>query len=185
MASINVEAASDRRRSVNHDLPLIPCIDFLLCLVAFLLVTAVWSQMARLGAHARVPGRPDEPPVPGEPRVLHVGSEGSRSFWLVWREGSTVYRRVDVEKKGVPFGEGDLRYPALAQAVAAEWREHGSHRKASDPRLDQAVLHTSNATPFAELAAVLDALNQPARELDVAPGQQVRVPAFQVAFAVD
>lgn len=31
----------------NHEIPLIPFIDFLLCLVAFLLVTAVWSQMAR------------------------------------------------------------------------------------------------------------------------------------------
>ena len=188
MAGINVEAGGGPagRRPVNHDLPLIPFIDFLLCLVAFLLVTAVWSQMSRLSAHAQVPGNQDTTPKPHpeDSRVLHVG-EGSRSFWLVWREGSTVYRRLDVERKAVPLGSGgEVQYPALAQAVASEWQNHGQHRAASDPKVDLAVVHTSNATPFAELAAVLDALHAPVRDRAVGPGQ-VRAPAFEVAFAVD
>ena len=62
---------------------------------------------------------------------------------------------------------------------------YGSHRVASDPKLDLAVVHTSNTTPFGELAAVLDALHAPARDLVVGPGQQVRAPAFEVAFAID
>jgi biopolymer transport protein ExbD len=188
MAGISVGSGGDTsgRRPVNSELPLIPFIDFLLCLVAFLLVTAVWSQMARLGAHAQVPGDKSAPP-PGnpEPRVLHVG-ESNRSFWLVWREGSTVYRRIDVEKKPVPLGQaGEVQYPALAQALTTEWQNYGTHRAASDPKLDLAVVHTSNGTPFSELAAVLDALHAPARDLVLAPGQQVRAPAFNVAFAVD
>ena len=187
MAGINVEAGGGPagRRPVNHELPLIPFIDFLLCLVAFLLVTAVWSQMSRLSAHAQVPGGRETPPIPPpESRVLHVG-EGSRSFWLVWREGSTVYRRLDVERKAVPLGSGgEVQYPALAQAVVSEWQNHGLHRAASDPKHDLCVVHTSNTTPFAELAAVLDALHAPARDMAVGPGQ-VRTPAFEVAFAVD
>jgi hypothetical protein len=67
----------------------------------------------------------------------------------------------------------------------SEWQNHGLHRAASDPKLDLAVVHTSNATPFAELAAVLDALHAPARDMAIGPGQQVRAPAFEVAFAVD
>lgn len=104
----------------------------------------------------------------------------------MWREGSTVYRRVDVERKAVPLGpSGDVQYPALAQAVASEWQNYGSHRAASDPKLNLAVVHATNTTPFAELAAVLDALHAPARDMVVGPGQQVRAPAFAVAFAVD
>jgi biopolymer transport protein ExbD len=60
MAGIDV-GGHGGKRSTNHEIPLIPFIDFLLCLVAFLLVTAVWSQMARINADARVPGPPKGP----------------------------------------------------------------------------------------------------------------------------
>ena len=63
MAGIDTGGGHGGKRTTNHEIPLIPFIDFLLCLVAFLLVTAVWSQMARINADARVPGPPkDEPP---------------------------------------------------------------------------------------------------------------------------
>jgi hypothetical protein len=55
MATIDVGGRSSRRE-LNRELTLVPFIDFLLCIVAFLLVTAVWSQMARLEAQANVPG---------------------------------------------------------------------------------------------------------------------------------
>ncbi len=58
MAGIDVGGGHGGKRATNHEHPLIPFIDFLLCLVAFLLVTAVWSQMARINADARVPGPP-------------------------------------------------------------------------------------------------------------------------------
>ena len=51
MAGIDVGGGHGGKRSTNHEIPLIPFIDFLLCLVAFLLVTAVWSQMARINEH--------------------------------------------------------------------------------------------------------------------------------------
>ena len=70
MASIGGDLAAGRR-ALNHDLPLVPFIDFLLCLVAFLLVTAVWTQAARLRADALVPGQTGHPP-PTPPKQLHV-----------------------------------------------------------------------------------------------------------------
>jgi len=48
MAGIDTGGGHGGKRATNHEIPLIPFIDFLLCLVAFLLVTAVWSQMARI-----------------------------------------------------------------------------------------------------------------------------------------
>src|SRR5215468_12173818 len=112
MAGIDV-GGGHGKRATNHEIPLIPFIDFLLCLVAFLLVTAVWSQMARLNADARVPGPPkDEPPEEQKKeKQLHVEMKEGK-FQLIWKEGNTVVNTIDVARKPVPVGnEGDIRYP--------------------------------------------------------------------------
>ena len=111
MAGIDV-GGHGGKRATNHEIPLIPFIDFLLCLVAFLLVTAVWSQMARLNADASVHGpHKDEPPEEQKKeKQLHVEMRGDRKFQLIWKEGNTVVNTIDVEKKQVPIGEkGDYR----------------------------------------------------------------------------
>jgi len=71
MASIGGDPSAGKR-VLNHELPLVPFIDFLLCLVAFLLVTAVWSQAARLEADAKVPGEPGDP-IPRKELHLAIG----------------------------------------------------------------------------------------------------------------
>ena len=50
------------RRATDSEINMIPFIDLLMVTISFLLITAVWSQMARLNADAQVPGppRPDE-----------------------------------------------------------------------------------------------------------------------------
>jgi biopolymer transport protein ExbD len=188
MAGIDTGGGHGGRRSVNMELPLIPFIDFLLCLVAFLLVTAVWSQMARINADARVPGPPrDEPPEKVEkPKSLHVEMRGEKKFQLVWKEGSTVINTIDVERKEVQSGEaGDIMFPALAKKVDEEWKQNGAHRAATDKKLDEAVLHTDNTTPFAQIIAVIDAIYTPKREYQMGPGQTEKIPAFNVTFAVN
>ena len=44
------------KKSVNADLNLVPYIDLLTCMVSFLLITAVWSQLARLEVDQRGEG---------------------------------------------------------------------------------------------------------------------------------
>src|SRR5512147_1138641 len=107
MAGIDTGGGHGGKRPVNMELPLIPFIDFLLCLVAFLLVTAVWSQMARINADARVPGPPrpeDQEQEPPKEKDLHVEMRGEHKFQLVWKEGSTVVNTIDVVRKSVPVG---------------------------------------------------------------------------------
>src|SRR4029078_2073950 len=58
MASIQTGAANGNKRSVDHEIPLIPFIDLLLCCVMFLLVTAVWNQLRSLPVST--PGAMDE-----------------------------------------------------------------------------------------------------------------------------
>jgi len=187
MAGIDVGGGHGGRRSVNQELPLVPFIDFLLCLVMFLLVTAVWSQMSRLNADAQVPGPPNpEKDIEEQKKekTLHVEMKGDRKFDLVWKEGTTVVNTIEVPRKQVPFGEGEYTYPDLAKKVEEEWKQNGAHRAATDKKFDQAVLHTDNTTPFVDIVAVIDAVYTPKREFKFG-NQQEDVPAFNVTFSVN
>jgi biopolymer transport protein ExbD len=187
MAGIEMGGGPGGKRPVDHSIPLIPFIDFLLCLVAFLLVTAVWSQMARINADARVPGPPkDEPPEEQKKeKQLHVEMRGERKFQLVWKEGNTVVNTIDVDRKAVPIGEkGDITFPDLAKKINDEWTANGSHRAGTDKKFDQAVLHTDNSTQFSDVIAVIDAIYTPQRDFSFG-GKTEKVPSFNVTFAVN
>jgi len=185
MAGIDV-GGHGGKRATNHELPLIPFIDFLMCLVAFLLVTAVWSQMARINADARVPGppKPEEPQEIKKEKQLHVEMKGEQKFQLVWKEGNTVINTIDVERKQVKVNDGDITYPDLAKKITEEWNANGAHRAASDTKFDQAVLHTDNSTPFSDVIAVIDAIYSPKRDFS-GGGKAEKVPSFNVTFAVN
>jgi biopolymer transport protein ExbD len=66
------------KKSVNADLNLVPYIDLLTCMVSFLLITAVWSQLARLEAHQKGQGQAgeDTPPEKQFKLVVVVNDEG-------------------------------------------------------------------------------------------------------------
>ena len=180
MAGIDTGAPGSGKREVNRDLPLIPFIDFLLCMVSFLLITAVWSQSARLEADAQVPG--DETRPGGERvRELHVKVRPN-TFKLEWRQADTVLEMTDVPRKAVMV-DGHPSYPDLARVVGAEYANHGVHRSPADPKPDLAVLHADNATSYGELIAVMDAMYATKKQ-----GASTTTPtrrAFNVAFAVD
>ena len=182
MAAIDL-GTHGTRRETNHELALVPFIDFLLCLVAFLLVTAVWTQMSRLPADAMVPGNPECCTPPVKPKTLHVTVEDDR-FVLGWHEGTVLLTSVVVSKKAAPTASGDVRFPELARALEQEWRANGLHRASSDLVRDSAVLHTPNSLTYAELVGVMDAVRHVKR---AEPGaiEHRADPAFAVSFAVD
>ena len=64
MGGIAVGGGSGGKKAVDSEIPLIPFIDLLLCCVMFLLVTAVWNQLARINVNQQQPGQPqqDQPP---------------------------------------------------------------------------------------------------------------------------
>ena len=187
MAGIDVGGGHGGRRGVNHEIPLIPFIDFLLCLVAFLLVTAVWTQMARINADAQVPGPPDpdkELQEQEKPKILHVHVKTEDRFKLVWKEGNTVINEIDVTSKKNQVADEEYSFPDLAKKISEEWTSNGSHRNATDLKRDQAVLHTENTTPFKDIIAVIDAIYTPQRDLTLG-GSSAKIPAFNVTFAVN
>jgi biopolymer transport protein ExbD len=169
MAGISVAKEGTRVRAVDHDLPLVPFIDFMVCLIAFLMVTAVWTQMARIKATALVPGVFELRSEPS--KTLHV-TASSAGFELSWKQGDTVLETSHVAR--APENAGQQRFPELREAITKEWQTRGQHRGVSDPKLERAVLHVQNDLPFSDIVGVLDALHAPRRG---------RASVFDVAFA--
>jgi biopolymer transport protein ExbD len=186
MAGIDV-GGHGGRKSMNHEIPLIPFIDFLLCLVSFLLITAVWTQMARINANAQVPGPPDPNREIEEQKdkTLHVEMRGESNFQLVWKEGSTTLNTIDVPRKPEKVGEEEISYPDLAAKIDEEWQKNETrHFSATDMKVDQAVLHTDNSTPFQDVIAVIDAIYKPQRDWKEGNETKKRS-AFNVTFSVN
>lgn len=171
MAGISVGQDKQGKRALVHDVPLLPFIDFMVCLIAFLMVTAVWTRLSRIESTARVPGG-ELSPVVETPKELHVLAS-SGGFDLRWQRGPTVIETRHVARVPVQVS-GEARFPALSDAISHEWNAQGEHRSPTDQRLDRAVLHVQNDLPFSEVVAVLDALHAPRRG---------RSSAFDVSFS--
>lgn len=184
MAGIDIGAGGGGggRRSLDSELNMVPMIDLLMCLICFLLITAVWSTVTRLGMRADVPGQHDGVTVPSEPR-LHVTVDGDH-FVLAWRQDKTVISTVQVPMTSVVRGDGRAAmssYPELAAAIEREWKAQGSHRDPSDPRADVAVVHCDDRAPYSQIVAVIDAVYRTQRAF---PGGGKAVsPAMTVTFA--
>ena len=193
MGGVSVDSGGGGgRRSLDSEINMIPMIDLLMVTISFLLITAVWSSMARMNADAQVPGppRPDVEQEKTEPeKQLHVEMREAEKFVLVWKQGSTVVNSIDVprnDSKSITeqTGKKSARFPDLATKIADEWKNVGSHRDPSDRKLDQAILHTDNKTEYFKIVGVIDAIYQAKRQMNVG-GKTEAVPAFNVTFSVN
>jgi biopolymer transport protein ExbD len=176
------------RKAVDSEINMIPMIDLLMVTISFLLITAVWTHMARVDANAQVPGRPDAPTVPAAAeKELEVDMRAADKFVLVWKQGSTTVESIDVPRQDVVESEGVVdvvRYPELGAKLESEWRAKGQHTNPTDTRSDRAILYADNATQFKYVVGVLDALHRPRRDMIVG-GKAEKAPAFSVTFAAN
>ena len=191
MAGVDVGGGGGKgKRSLDSEINMIPMIDLLMVTISFLLITAVWTNMARINADAQVPGppRPDQEVEKTEPeKQLHVEMRGTEKFVLIWKQAGTVISTIDVPRKDDINVQGNakvVRYPDLAAKIDSEWKTVGAHRDPTDRKFDQAILHTDNETPYMFVIGVIDAIYQPHRPFSVG-GRSEQVPAFNVTFAVN
>ncbi|HEY0467314.1 MAG TPA: biopolymer transporter ExbD [Polyangiaceae bacterium] len=178
MATIDSDSSHARsgRRTVNHQLPLVPFIDFLICLVVFLLANLGFANFARLQSSALLPGRSSDVPE-AERKRLHVELKEDR-FVVTWRVGAKVVASDDVSSQVVIEGRGDRHYPELARFLERAFRANGMHQEPSDPVLDEAVLHVRNSAAYEDVIAVLDAVRAPQRAVPWAKQASVFAPSF-------
>ena len=179
-----------KRKSLDSEINMIPMIDLLMMTISFLLITAVWTHMARINADAQVPGppRPDVEQEKTEPeKQLNIEMRDEDKFVLVWKQGSTTVDSIDVPRKDVVTQAGAVevvRFPDLADKVATEWKAKGQHSNPTDRKLDQAILHTDNKTEFKYIIGVIDAVYQTHRDMQLGPKTE-KLPAFNITFAVN
>ncbi|MDD9941581.1 MAG: biopolymer transporter ExbD [Myxococcales bacterium] len=105
MGGISVGGGHGGKKAVDTEVALIPVIDLLLCCVMFLLVTAVWNQLARIDANQQQPGQnaPDQPPP--EEKIKLVLQVSSTGYVL----SSTAGDRVEIPKVADAYDESELR----------------------------------------------------------------------------
>ena len=102
MAGISV--GGHGKRDPNSEIPLVPFIDLLLCCVMFLLVTAVWNQLARIDANQRQPGAASVDEVREEMVKLVVQLQADK--FVV---ASTAGDRLEIPKRGDAYDMQALR----------------------------------------------------------------------------
>jgi biopolymer transport protein ExbD len=106
------------RRPLDATINLVPFIDLLSCCISFLLITAVWVQLARLDVSQQTPGEAGE--RDGPPRVrltLHVGADG---YLLSKSTG---------ERREIGLRDGDYDYARLSAVMQEVKKEHGDVRQ--------------------------------------------------------
>ena len=101
MANIDTGGSHSGRRTINQEITLIPFIDLLLCCVMFLLVTAVWAELAQVGAN--LPGAAGDSPGPADQPGLHV---------QVTQQGFTLRSNLGTEVE-IPSIEDEPNFEAL------------------------------------------------------------------------
>ena len=126
----------DRKKPLNAELNLVPYIDLLTCMVAFLLITAVWTQLARLKVGQRGQGPAEGDTVPTDKIAVVVHDDG---FNLI----------VGNDQKPLPTKAGELDYATLAIELAAVKRSH--------PDQSDAQVISSDGIVFDKLVRTMDA----------------------------
>ena len=123
------------KKSLVADLNLVPYIDLLTCMVAFLLITAVWTQLAQLQLSQHGPGQTDGVEPPMTKVMVLVGGEG---FNLAVNQD-----RVEIAKKN---GEYDF------ERLLAELKKV----KAGHPDKDDIQVASEDSVNFDSLARTMD-----------------------------
>ena len=60
------------KKPLDADLNLVPFIDLLCCTISFLLITAVWTQLARINVNQKGEGKAGEPTAEVQPQQLKI-----------------------------------------------------------------------------------------------------------------
>ncbi len=138
---VQVEGGKGRGKGMMVDLNLVPFIDFLSCLIAFLMITAVWTEIHSLNIEQSVNTDPPDPnitPPPDEvpPLTVHVRGDG---HWI----GRKVEEGTNIPKLGDEYD-----YAKLEEIMA---KDHETY-----PDKDQVIINTDDGVKYEEMVLVLD-----------------------------
>ncbi len=142
------------KRSVDFNINLVPCIDLLSVLISFLLITAVWTQLARIDAQQQLPkstNTPVEEP-PEEEKKLFIIMEPTQ-VEVTFGSEPTVTLVPEPGKEGDPVDAG--HDPLLTLL-----RDHMKTVKPKilDPKTQKVAVGAGDAVPYYQIVGMLDIL---------------------------
>jgi biopolymer transport protein TolR len=137
---VSVEGGKGRGKGMMVDLNLVPFIDFMSCLIAFLMIAAVWTQIASLDVEQSIaPPDPNVvPPDPPPPPPLTVHIAASEMF---------ICRKVE-EGVHIPKVGETYDYVKLEELVN---KDHETF-----PSEGMVVINTDDGVAYEEMIKVLD-----------------------------
>src|SRR3990172_1237076 len=95
-----------RKKSLDAVINVVPAIDLLSCCIAFLLFTAVWTQISRLQVQQFGAGAPEPPAAEQQKQLLVTLAVGERGMTLSPSAGLTV--DIPLERAGAELRQ-DLK----------------------------------------------------------------------------
>lgn len=162
MGGINVGGGGGGKKSVDSEVPLVPFIDLLLCCIMFLLVTAVWNQLARINATQQTPGEnaPLDQPPPDEKVKLYL---------RINDEGYTLESTAG-DKVMVPKEKGEYNLRALEEKLA--------ERHKLEPDRKDIIVAPVDGVSYQEIVKAMDtAVGQEFPQVSVRDGATVMSPS--------
>jgi len=140
-----------RGKSMGVSLNLVPFIDFLSCILAFLMMTAVWAEISAIEHEQLVSDAPAVPveqdPPPPPPMTIHVRADGYEFF------------RKPEEMKALPridSTDDTLRAEDGKQFDYAKLEELVTEDRKTFPDEKMVVINTDDGVPYEEMIRVLD-----------------------------
>ncbi|MGF1509106.1 MAG: ExbD/TolR family protein [Myxococcota bacterium] len=133
------EGGNNGKKSVDFQLNLVPFIDLLSVLISFLLMTAVWTQVARIEVR-QMPNQPSEEPPPEEEEQLNLSLLIKSSGYTVSAKNAVI---KDIEKVGESY---DL--DALSEVLKQIKTEYQSNK--------DIIVTSEDTVPYQELITVMD-----------------------------
>jgi biopolymer transport protein TolR len=136
MASIMPSSSGKGRRNLDAPINLVPYIDLMITMIAFLMMTAIWTQVSTL----ELQNATNSSPVEKDPKVKPLGIEMSADGFTVVQEGKA---RIMIPKKNGSYDDEAL-YNNLKQ-----W-------KAKDPLRHQVDVLAEDGILYESIAKVID-----------------------------
>jgi len=118
------------KKPLDAAINLVPFIDLLSCCISFLLITAVWSQLARMDVtqKSKAPsGAVDEPPKPDVSLTLYINKDGY------------VFSKSTGESTPIEMSGEEYNYAKLADIMEKAKKDHPDKEDITIKANDQVI----------------------------------------------
>ncbi len=132
-----VPSGKGGKKPLDAAINLVPFIDLLCCCISFLLITAVWTQLARMDVTQKGQGAAGATPENQNPEV---------QLTLYMNKDGYIFAKSTGEQQNVPMKDGDYDYAKLGEILAKAKTDYPDKQdlniKSDDDVIYQKIVHT-------------------------------------------